>query len=87
MHDGAIDSASGTAVETALPEVIRSARRQGYCFGQLNSVGEVVPARLRPSNASIPEIINPVPYLPLESYSRGQVPPAPYVVVDPASQL
>jgi peptidoglycan/xylan/chitin deacetylase (PgdA/CDA1 family) len=87
MHDGAIDSASGAAVETALPEVIRSARRQGYCFGQLNSVGDVVPARLRRSNAAIPEVINPVPYLPLESYSRGQVPPAPYVVVDPASQL
>jgi peptidoglycan/xylan/chitin deacetylase (PgdA/CDA1 family) len=87
MHDGAIDSASGPAVESALPEVIRSARRQGYCFGQLNSVGEVVPARLRRSDASIPEVVNPVPYLPLESYSRGQLPTAPYVVVDPASQL
>ncbi len=87
MHDGPVDSASGPAVETALPQVIRSARQQGYCFGLLNSVGEVVPARLRASNASIPEVINPVPYLPLESYSGGQLPPAPYVVVDPASQL
>jgi peptidoglycan/xylan/chitin deacetylase (PgdA/CDA1 family) len=87
MHDGAIDSATGPAVEAALPQVIRRARQQGYCFGTLNSVGEVVPARLRAPRGSIPEVINPVPYLPLESYSRGQVPPAPYVVVDPASEL
>lgn len=87
MHDGAIDSANGPADEAALPQVIAAARRQGYCFGQLNPVGTVVPARLRPSHAPIPEVINPVPYLPLQSYSRGQLPPAPYVIVDPATQL
>src|SRR3954447_22555943 len=87
MHDGAIDSANGPADEAALPQVIHAARRQGYCFGQLDAVGTVVPARLRPSHAPIPEVINPVPYLPLQSYSRGTVPPDPYVIVDPAAQL
>jgi peptidoglycan/xylan/chitin deacetylase (PgdA/CDA1 family) len=87
MHDGAIDSANGPADEAALPQIIRAAREEGYCFGQLDSVGEVAPARLRPSDAPIPEVINPVPYLPLASYSGSQVPPAPYVIVDPASQL
>jgi peptidoglycan/xylan/chitin deacetylase (PgdA/CDA1 family) len=87
MHDGAIDSANGPADEAALPQDIDRARRQGYCFGQLDPAGTVVPARYRGSHAPIPEVINPVPYLPLESYSRGKVPAAPYVVVDPAKQL
>jgi peptidoglycan/xylan/chitin deacetylase (PgdA/CDA1 family) len=87
MHDGAIDSANGPADEAALPQVIQRAKQLGYCFGQLNAVGQVVPAKLRPSRAAIPEVINPVPYLPLQSYSRGQLPPKPYVIVDPASQL
>lgn len=87
MHDGAIDSANGPADEAALPQVIRAARRQGYCFGQLNVTGKVVPAHLKRSRTPIPEVINPVPYLPLQSYSRGQLPPQPYVVVDPGSQL
>jgi peptidoglycan/xylan/chitin deacetylase (PgdA/CDA1 family) len=87
MHDGAIDSANGPADEAALPQVIRRARELGYCFGKLNAVGQVVPAQLRPSRAAIPEVINPVPYLPLQSYSRGHLPPKPYVIVDPASQL
>ena len=86
MHDGAIDSATGPAVETALPQIIRRAQRQGYCFGLLNATGQVVPARLRRSNAPVPEVVNPVPYLPLQAYSRGQLPPAPYVIVDPESQ-
>jgi len=87
MHDGAIDSANGPADEEALPQVIERARQQGYCFGQLSSVGEVVPAHLQRSNTPIPEVINPVPYLPLGPSSGGEVPPAPYVVIDPASQL
>jgi peptidoglycan/xylan/chitin deacetylase (PgdA/CDA1 family) len=87
MHDGAIDSANGPADEAALPQVIDQARKQGYCFGQLNRAGTVVAARYHGSHAPIPEVINAVPYLPLQSYSRGQVPPAPYVIVDPASQL
>jgi len=87
MHDGAVDSANGPADELALPMVIRAAKRQGYCLGQLNSLGKVVPARLKSSKAPIPEVINPVPYLPLQSYSRGQVPPQPYVIVDPAAEL
>jgi peptidoglycan/xylan/chitin deacetylase (PgdA/CDA1 family) len=87
MHDGAIDSANGPADEAALPQVIDRARQLGYCFGQLNPVGQVVPAELRASRAPIPEVINPVPYLPLQSYSRGKLPPKPYVIVDPAAQL
>ncbi len=87
MHDGPIDSAAGAAVEAALPQVIDRARQSGYCFGRLNPVGKVVPAMLRGSHAPIPEVINPVPYLPLESYSRGQLPPQPYVIIDPAAQL
>jgi peptidoglycan/xylan/chitin deacetylase (PgdA/CDA1 family) len=87
MHDGAIDSANGPADEAALPQIIDTARRLGYCFGQLNAVGQVVPARLAASRAPIPEVINAVPYLPLQSYSRGKLPPQPYVVVDPATQL
>jgi peptidoglycan/xylan/chitin deacetylase (PgdA/CDA1 family) len=87
MHDGAIDSANGPADEAALPQVINQARKLGYCFGQLNTVGTVVPARYRGSHAPIPEVINPVPYLPLGSTSGNQLPPQPYVIVDPASQL
>src|SRR3954469_21428710 len=87
MHDGAVDSANGPADEAALPQIIARGRELGYCFGQLNAVGQVVPAKLRPSRAAIPEVINPVPYLPLQSYSRGQLPPDPYVIVDPATQL
>jgi peptidoglycan/xylan/chitin deacetylase (PgdA/CDA1 family) len=87
MHDGAIDSANGPADEAALPQIIDTARRLGYCFGQLNAVGQVVPARLAASRAPIPEVINAVPYLPLQSYSRGKLPPQPYVVVDPVTQL
>jgi peptidoglycan/xylan/chitin deacetylase (PgdA/CDA1 family) len=87
MHDGAIDSANGPADEVALPQIIHRARQLGYCFGRLDAVGQVVPARLAPSRAPIPDVINPVPYLPLQSYSRGKLPPKPYVIVDPASQL
>jgi peptidoglycan/xylan/chitin deacetylase (PgdA/CDA1 family) len=87
MHDGAIDSANGPADEAALPQVIAAARKQGYCFGQLSETGTVVPAHYRGTHAPIPEIINPVPYLPLGAYSGDVLPPSPYVIVDPASQL
>ncbi|NIZ91969.1 polysaccharide deacetylase family protein [Kineococcus rubinsiae] len=86
MHDGPIDSAAGAADEAALPQVIDRARAQGYCFGQLDAEGEVVRARYRGTRAPVPEVINPVPYLPLTETSRGQLPPEPYVVVDPAAQ-
>jgi peptidoglycan/xylan/chitin deacetylase (PgdA/CDA1 family) len=87
MHDGPVDSAAGAADETALPQIIDRARQLGYCFGQLNRVGKVIPAELPASHAPIPEVINPVPYLPLQPYSRGQLPPEPYVVIDPAAEL
>ena len=87
MHDGAVDSANGPADEGALPQVIDRGRQLGYCFGQLNRLGTVVPATLPESHAPIPEVINPVPYLPLQPYSRGKLPPKPYVIVDPAAEL
>jgi peptidoglycan/xylan/chitin deacetylase (PgdA/CDA1 family) len=87
MHDGAIDSANGPADEAALPQVIDQARRQGYCLGRLSPTGTVVPARYRGTGAPIPEVINPVPYLPLGDTSHGTLPPAPYVIVDPSTQL
>lgn len=87
MHDGAIDSANGPADEAALPQVIGQARKQGYCFGQLSPTGTVGPAHYRGTHAPIPEVINPVPYLPLGTYSGDVLPPGPYVIVDPDSQL
>ncbi len=84
MHDGPVDSAAGAAVQRALPQIIRRARQQGYCFGLLDEAGDVVPARLPASHAPIPRVINPVPYLPLQPYSGDKRPPKPYVIVDPA---
>jgi peptidoglycan/xylan/chitin deacetylase (PgdA/CDA1 family) len=87
MHDGPIDSSAGTAVEAALPQVIDGARQAGYCFGQLNPLGTVVPASLPASHRPIPRVINPVPYLPLSATSGDRLPPNPYVIVDPAAEL
>jgi hypothetical protein len=70
-------------VQAALPRVIGEARRLGYCFGLLNGNGAVIAGRLRSSHARIPRVINPVPYLPLGEYSRGQLPPRPYVIIHP----
>jgi hypothetical protein len=47
----------------------------------------VTVAMLPASHVPIPEVINPVPYLPLQPYSRGQLPHEPYVVIDPAAEL
>ncbi len=87
MHDGAMDSAAGAAVKVALPQVIDQVRGLGYCFGQLDALHQVVPARMHSSDAAIPRVINPVPYLPLSATSRGILPPQPYVVVDPLQQV
>ena len=83
MHDGPIDSAAGAAVQVALPRIVDDARRLGFCFGLLDMNGGVVAARLPRSTAAIPRVINPVPYLPLSETSRGQLPPRPYVIVQP----
>ena len=87
MHDGPIDSAAGAADEVALPQIIDQAQQSGYCFGLLNPVGQVACAELHASDTDIPQVRNPVPYLPLGPNSGGQLPPDPYVVVDPGSQL
>lgn len=85
MHDGPIDSAGGPAAEAALPQIIDAARSLGYGFGQLDAVGQVVPATPAASGTAIPDVVNPVPYLPLQPHSQGKVPPGPYVIVDPAT--
>lgn len=85
LHDGNIDTPAGASVTAALPSIINGARARGYCFGTLNRQGNVKPAEpLKPSKKPIPQIINPVPYLPLVEDLRGdppQDPPQPYVIV------
>jgi peptidoglycan/xylan/chitin deacetylase (PgdA/CDA1 family) len=83
LHDGPVDTAGGAADEVALPRIIDRTRALGYCFGQLNELGQVVPARLQPSENRIPTVVNPVPYLPIQ-YSGDKTPPRPYVVVQPS---
>jgi peptidoglycan/xylan/chitin deacetylase (PgdA/CDA1 family) len=80
MHDGAIDSANGPAVEEALPQIIAAARGLGYQFGLLSPTGTVVPAGYRGTDAPIPSVVNPVPYLTLGPHSGDVTPPAPYVI-------
>jgi peptidoglycan/xylan/chitin deacetylase (PgdA/CDA1 family) len=87
VHDGAVDSANGPAGEAALPQIIDQARRRGFRFGLLGPAGTVVPARYRGTGAPVPEIVNPVPYLPPRPYGGGLLPPPPSENVDPAAQL
>ncbi|MFG1608366.1 polysaccharide deacetylase family protein [Actinoplanes sp. NPDC049265] len=86
LHDGNVDTPSGRAAVTALPEIIRGVREHGYGFGLLDEHGAVVPAGpLQPCAEPIPPIVNPVPYLPLVEQFRGdppQDPPPPYVIVE-----
>jgi peptidoglycan/xylan/chitin deacetylase (PgdA/CDA1 family) len=85
LHDGNIDTPAGASAVAALPSIIRGIHARGYCFGTINRHGKVVNARpLKPSTNPIPQIINPVPYLPLVEELRGnppQDPPQPYVIV------
>jgi peptidoglycan/xylan/chitin deacetylase (PgdA/CDA1 family) len=85
LHDGNIDTPAGASVVTALPSIIGGIRDRGYCFGTLGRRGEVAAAApLRASPNPVPQIINPVPYLPLVEDLRGnppQDPPPPYVIV------
>ena len=81
LHDGPIDTPAGAAVIEALPQIIDAARRQGYCFGLVDSQSRVVAARYVSSERRIPSIRNPVPYLPL-LFANGLTPPDPYVIVN-----
>jgi peptidoglycan/xylan/chitin deacetylase (PgdA/CDA1 family) len=85
LHDGNIDTPAGASAVRALPSIIRGIKARGYCFGTISRHGKVVAAkRLKPSKNPIPQIINPVPYLPLVEELRGnppQDPPQPYIIV------
>ena len=85
LHDGNIDTPAGASAVRALPSIIRGIKARGYCFGTINRHGKVVAAkRLKLSKNPIPQIINPVPYLPLVEELRGnppQDPPQPYIIV------
>ena len=86
LHDGNVDTPSGRSVVTALPEIIQGVQDHGYRFGTIGADGTVVPAPpLRPCDEPIPDIVDPVPYLPLVERFRGdppQDPPDPYVIVE-----
>jgi len=65
LHDGAVDSAAGSATVAALPQVIAGARERGYEFGLLDGDGGVVPATYVARAEPVPEVRAPVPYRPL----------------------
>jgi uncharacterized repeat protein (TIGR01451 family) len=77
LHDGPIDEPlpAGANTEAALGPIIDGARAQGYCFGVLDSKGNVTADRYVSSGQPIPQITHPVSYLPLVSPGT---PPAPW---------
>jgi uncharacterized repeat protein (TIGR01451 family) len=78
LHDGPIDTPTGQNVIDALPEFIDGARARGYCFGVFDESGRVVAARYTNSGQAIPQIVNPVPYIPL---GFAGTPPSPWFTV------
>jgi uncharacterized repeat protein (TIGR01451 family) len=78
LHDGPIDTPAGQASTDAAAMIIDAARAQGYCFGVQDRAGNVVADRYVPSANPIPQIQNPVPYVPLV---RPGTPPSPWVTV------
>ena len=81
LHDGPMDSPHGANVVEALPGMIDDARARGFCFGILDPNNAVVAARYVPTDASVPSVTNPVPYIPL-SFSPDVAPPEPFVILD-----
>lgn len=69
LHDGPIDEPfpAGANTEAALGPIIDRARALGYCFGVLDNKGNVTADRYVSSGQPIPQITNPVSYLPLVS--------------------
>jgi peptidoglycan/xylan/chitin deacetylase (PgdA/CDA1 family) len=80
LHDGPIDTAAGQAVVEAIPQIIDEAQARGYCFGVLDETGRVVSGRYVDSGQPIPQIANPVPYIPIAAAYPG-TPPSPYFIV------
>ena len=78
LHDGPIDTPAGQAVVEAIPQIIDEAQARGYCFGTVDETGRVVAGRYIDSGVPIPQIVNPVPYIPL---AYAGTPPAPWFVV------
>jgi len=81
LHDGPYDTVAGAATVEALGLIIDAARERGYCFGKVDRHGGVVADRHVPTGASIPMVINPVPYH--ELLFGGGLPPEPFVIVEP----
>ena len=77
LHDGPIDEPfpAGANTEAALGPIIDRARALGYCFGVLDNKGNVSADRYVSSGQPIPQITNPVSYLPL---SAPGTPPDPW---------
>jgi peptidoglycan/xylan/chitin deacetylase (PgdA/CDA1 family) len=84
LHDGPVDSPAGQATVDAVPLIIDAARARGYCFGTVDRTGQVVANRLVASDAPIPTVSAPVPYLPL---AYAGTPPAPWRLVDQPLQI
>jgi peptidoglycan/xylan/chitin deacetylase (PgdA/CDA1 family) len=81
MHDGPIDTPAGAATVQATAEVIDQARARGYCFGVVDSSGQVVADRYVSSGEPVPPVTAPVPYhLPLAFGTVDQL-PQPWVAI------
>ena len=80
LHDGPIDEPfpAGANTEAALGPIIDQARALGYCFGVLDNKGNVTADRYVSSGEPIPQITNPVSYLPLVAPGT---PPDPWMPV------
>ena len=78
LHDGPIDTPAGQGVTDAIPMIIDEARARGYCFGVLDESGRVVAGRYTNSQQPIPQITNPVPYIPAAYPGTN---PSPWVLV------
>ena len=79
LHDGPIDTPAGANSQRRVAR--RSSTppaRAGYCMGTLDRKGNVVADRYIPRTTPIPQITNPVPYVPL---AHAGTPPSPWVLV------
>jgi hypothetical protein len=85
IHDGPIDSPAGQATVDAEKLIIDGARAAGYCFGTIDRAGNVAADRYVPTTHPIPQIVNPVPYIPLAGYTG--TPPAPWTLVPQPLQI
>jgi peptidoglycan/xylan/chitin deacetylase (PgdA/CDA1 family) len=77
LHDGAVDTAAGSATAEALPGIVAGVRRRGFEFGLLDDAGNLVPATYVPSRRAVPALQRPVPYRPL--LVPDPEPPDPWV--------